>query len=184
MVQYRVDENSAEVAVLMAEYDHLVKEKHLNMGHELTIVNLSITVSGALITLALSQHIPSILLLCPLTSSLFGMLAVQKSRGIVVIGQHIGAKIIPRIQSKENSSILMWDSGTTSRRKVFKKAFLVYHLPNMGIFMIPVIASLLIFITSYEQVWRASIISLFSIDLALVTLYILCYFYQLYWKFK
>ncbi len=169
------DVNSGGISVLLSEYNAVIKEKHLRMDHRLKLVTFNIVCSGTLMALVLELKTYIILLLVPLISSLFGLLAVYQTRGISDLARHIRLEIAPRINSICGKPILIWDTVRPSGKRFGWVSLLTFRVPILASFLIPSVASLLLF-----GVYEGALLSLPEAPLFILDLLMLIYFTVVY----
>lgn len=173
---------NGKLQVVLAQFEARLKDQHLRVEHRLKLVTFNLTVSGALMALSLNNRDPRIMLLVPLVSSIFGLMVVYNVRAEHEIGDFIRDNLNPHFQKVIGDSEPLWDTHRTLPPKRFLKELPIVHVPTLGAFLIPAVASLGLF---YEQRHHpdCGVMShiLFRFDIVLVVYMVLTYVVHTAW---
>lgn len=100
----------AAVTVLLAEYNALRTEFERKSQAQQTLVNLALTLSGALVAYAVAHNEPFVLLLQPPVASSLGLLFANHGGGIRRIARYIAEHTEQRLDALTGESGLMvWE---------------------------------------------------------------------------
>ncbi|PSB19552.1 hypothetical protein C7B65_11600 [Phormidesmis priestleyi ULC007] len=176
-----------ELQCILEEYKSLRAEAQARMGHRVTLLTSSTATAGVLLGLALNilnsnttnaRYSTEILLLVPLTTSLFGLLTTYHTALIYDMADYL--KLLEIRVNRVYPLVMGWYASSNGSQ--FPKIFWIWHLPMMLITLAPSTVAVLLFFLC-DPTWNAQTLVLFVIDSILLFYFVTEYLSKV-WKRK